>query len=50
MKNLLDWQVFAMNVAALGTATAFAKFIFLPHTKDGGSKILTGFCKLLVYY
>jgi multicomponent Na+:H+ antiporter subunit D len=32
MKNLLPWQVIAMNVAALGTAISFAKFIFLPHT------------------
>jgi multicomponent Na+:H+ antiporter subunit D len=29
MKNLLPWQV--MNVAAVGTAISFAKFIFLPH-------------------
>ncbi len=30
-KNLLPWQVIAMNIAALGTAISFAKFIFLPH-------------------
>lgn len=30
-KNLLPWQVIGMNVAALGTAISFAKFIFLPH-------------------
>jgi len=30
-KNLLPWQAIAMNVAALGTAVSFAKFIFLPH-------------------
>ncbi|WGV25528.1 cation:proton antiporter [Halotia branconii] len=30
-KNLLPWQAIAMNVAALGTAISFAKFIFLPH-------------------
>ncbi|MDJ0581187.1 cation:proton antiporter [Crocosphaera sp.] len=48
MKNLLDWQVFAMNVAALGTATAFAKFIFLPHKKDGGSKIKKGFWPAII--
>ena len=30
-KNLLPWQVVAMNIAALGTAISFAKFIFLPH-------------------
>jgi multicomponent Na+:H+ antiporter subunit D len=29
-KNLLPWQAIAMNVAALGTAISFAKFIFLP--------------------
>ncbi|WP_404785375.1 cation:proton antiporter [Altericista sp. CCNU0014] len=31
LKNLLPWQVIGMNVAALGTAITFAKFIFLPH-------------------
>ena len=30
-KNLLPWQVIAMNVATLGTTIVFAKFIFLPH-------------------
>ncbi len=33
MKNLLPWQVVGMNVAALGTAISFAKFIFLPHQR-----------------
>ena len=33
-KNLLPWQVVGMNVAALGTAISFAKFIFLPHASD----------------
>lgn len=33
MKNLLPWQVIAMNVAALGTSISFAKLIFLPHKK-----------------
>lgn len=32
MKSLLPWQVIGMNVAALGTAISFAKFIFLPNT------------------
>ena len=32
-KNLLPWQVIGMNIAALGTAISFAKFIFLPHKK-----------------
>lgn len=43
MKNLLSWQVIGMNIAAFGTATTFAKFIFLPHTKNGGSKAKAGF-------
>lgn len=30
-ENLLPWQVIGMNIAALGTAISFAKFIFLPH-------------------
>lgn len=34
-KNFLPWQVIGMNLAALGTAISFAKFIFLPH---GASK------------
>ncbi|HEY9767481.1 MAG TPA: cation:proton antiporter [Coleofasciculaceae cyanobacterium] len=51
-KNLLPWQVIAMNIAALGTAISFAKFIFLPHRKQGwhddvvlkeGKKIHPGF-------
>ncbi|RMG15421.1 MAG: cation:proton antiporter [Cyanobacteria bacterium J055] len=33
-KNLLPWQVIGMNVAALGTAISFAKFIFLPHQRS----------------
>lgn len=33
MKNLVPWQVVGMNLAALGTAISFAKFIFLPHGK-----------------
>jgi multicomponent Na+:H+ antiporter subunit D len=31
MENLRPWQVIGMNLAALGTAISFAKFIFLPH-------------------
>ncbi|MEM9538508.1 MAG: cation:proton antiporter [Cyanobacteria bacterium P01_E01_bin.42] len=31
MKNLQQWQVIGMNLAALGTAISFAKFIFVPH-------------------
>ena len=32
-KNLLPWQVIAMNVATIGTVITFAKFIFLAHEK-----------------
>jgi multicomponent Na+:H+ antiporter subunit D len=35
-KNLLPWQTIAMNLAAVGTAISFAKFIFLPHEKQAG--------------
>lgn len=41
MKNLLPWQVIGMNVAALGTAISFAKFIFLP--RGGEEKVRPGF-------
>ncbi|MBP0017720.1 MAG: cation:proton antiporter [Cyanobacteria bacterium SBLK] len=38
MKNLLPWQAIGMNVAALGTAIVYAKFIFLPHQNQGEGK------------
>ncbi len=38
MKNLLPWQVIGMNIAALGTAISFAKFIFLPKGGQGTTK------------
>ncbi|MBD2205259.1 cation:proton antiporter [Calothrix sp. FACHB-1219] len=40
-KNLLPWQVIVMNIAALGTAISFAKFIFLP--RGGTGKVKPGF-------
>ncbi|MBD1899315.1 cation:proton antiporter [Trichocoleus sp. DQ-A3] len=42
-KNLLPWQAIAMNVAALGTAISFAKFIFLPHKAAGEDVVKPGF-------
>ncbi|MBW4501801.1 MAG: cation:proton antiporter [Scytonema hyalinum WJT4-NPBG1] len=42
-KNLLPWQAIAMNIAALGTAISFAKFIFLPHKADGEEAVKPGF-------
>lgn len=43
MKNLASWQVIAMNLAALGTAISFAKFIFLPHRYDPSQSVKQGF-------
>ncbi|MFW6295995.1 MAG: cation:proton antiporter [Halothece sp.] len=43
-KNLLSWQVIAMNIAALGTAITYAKFIFLPpKLNPGKSQLKAGF-------
>ena len=48
-KNLVPWQIVVMNIAALGTAISFAKFIFLPHTSAPPEKKLTaGFWSALV--
>ena len=61
-ENLLPWQVVGMNVAAVGTAISFAKFIFLPHASDrdrsdmkvdkktegGNKKISSGFWLAMV--
>ncbi|WP_066376415.1 MULTISPECIES: cation:proton antiporter [unclassified Anabaena] len=43
MKNLLPWQVIAMNVAAVGTVITFAKFITLPHKQQGEQAVKPGF-------
>lgn len=48
MKNLLPWQVIAMNIAALGTAVSFAKFIFLPHSTTEKIKVKLGFWAAIV--
>lgn len=40
MKNLVSWQIIGMNIAALGTAISFAKFIFLPPGGEEKSYIL----------
>lgn len=39
LKALPPWQGLLMNVAAVGTATCFAKFIFLPVEWKGGGKL-----------
>ncbi|UNU25370.1 cation:proton antiporter [Microcoleus vaginatus] len=41
VKNLGSWQAIAMNVAAVGTAISFAKFIFLP--RGGQTAVKPGF-------
>jgi multicomponent Na+:H+ antiporter subunit D len=38
VKNLGPWQAIAMNVAAVGTAISFAKFIFLPRGGQTAAK------------
>ncbi|NEO68512.1 MAG: cation:proton antiporter [Moorea sp. SIO3H5] len=43
LKNLVPWQVIGMNVAALGTATCFGKFIFLPHGDDSQGQVKVNF-------
>ena len=43
LKNLVPWQVIGMNIAALGTATCFAKFIFLPHGDDSQGQVKLNF-------
>ncbi|MEM1169474.1 MAG: cation:proton antiporter [Cyanobacteria bacterium P01_H01_bin.35] len=49
-KNLLDWQVIAMNIATVGTTIVFAKFIFLPHKKgESEKKIQQGFWWAMVF-
>ncbi|MEM9216363.1 MAG: cation:proton antiporter [Cyanobacteria bacterium P01_F01_bin.150] len=48
-KNLAPWQVIGMNIAALGTAISFAKFIFLPHTSElSADKVKKGFWVAMV--
>jgi len=42
LKNLLPWQVIAMNVAAVGTAAVFARFLFLPHVSNSAKPIAPG--------
>jgi multicomponent Na+:H+ antiporter subunit D len=43
LKNLAPWQVIGMNLAALGTAISFAKFIFLPFGGEADKDTPSGF-------
>jgi multicomponent Na+:H+ antiporter subunit D len=36
-KNLVSWQEILLNLAAIGTAISFAKFIFLPRGGEGNT-------------
>lgn len=50
VKNLESWQVVMMNIAAIGTAISFAKFIFLPH--DTSTKLVKqnqGYCLGIIF-
>jgi multicomponent Na+:H+ antiporter subunit D len=49
MKNLASWQFIAMNIAAVGTAISFAKFIFLPHKQDETQKATPGFWLAVIF-
>lgn len=49
MKNLESWQFIIMNIAAVGTAISFAKFIFLPHSREGEQKIKPGFWISIIF-
>ncbi len=49
MKNLASWQFIIMNIAALGTAISFAKFIFLPHSREGEQEIKSGFWISIIF-
>ena len=48
MKSLVPWQVIGMNVAALGTAISFAKFIFLPHAPQKTQSVSVGFWSAMI--
>ncbi|NER00165.1 MAG: cation:proton antiporter [Cyanothece sp. SIO2G6] len=48
-ENLAPWQVIGMNIAALGTAISFAKFIFLPQAqKSSLENVKKGFWPAVV--
>ena len=49
MKNLASWQFIIMNIAAVGTVISFAKFIFLPHSREGEQKIKPGFWISIIF-
>lgn len=42
LKNLLPWQVIAMNGAAVGTAIVIARLLFLPHVSHAKKPVSPG--------
>ena len=49
LKGLTSWQLIVMNVAAVGTAISFAKFIFLPHNSEEKTKQDRGFWLAVIF-
>lgn len=49
LKGLTSWQLIVMNVAAVGTAISFAKFIFLPHSSEEKTQQDRGFWLAVVF-
>jgi len=49
LNHVVPWQTIAMNVAAVGTAIAYARFIFLPHQRqEGQQEVKFGFWAALI--
>ncbi|MCL6750770.1 cation:proton antiporter [Nostoc sp. CCCryo 231-06] len=46
LENLEPWEAIAMNIGAVGTATVYAKFIFLPH--GGRENVRPGFWQPII--
>jgi multicomponent Na+:H+ antiporter subunit D len=49
LKGLTSWQLIIMNVAAVGTAISFAKFIFLPHSSEEKTEQDRGFWLAVIF-
>jgi multicomponent Na+:H+ antiporter subunit D len=49
LKGLTSWQFMVMNVAAVGTAISFAKFIFLPHSSEEKTNQDKGFWLAVIF-
>ncbi len=49
LKGLASWQLIVMNIAAVGTAISFAKFIFLPHSSEQKNNQDKGFWLAVIF-